>query len=815
MKMITSRKASLFAGISLIACPAAAFAQDAAAQTAAPATSATAPGATPTAEPGPPVTAQQGSAPGEIIVTANKREQKLNDVGITVAVVSGAQLQNRQINSLADLANTVPSLSYTTSANGTPVYTLRGIGFYETSLGSYPTVSTYVDEVPLAFPVLSSHSAYDLERVEVLKGPQGTLFGQNATGGAINYIAAKPSDKFGAGVDLTYGRFNQVIGDAYITGPITDTIQYRAAGRVERMDGWQISNSRPDDRNGKQRNYMGRLQVAFEPRDGMKFLVNANGWKDGGETQAPQYEGLQPQQAFLDPDIANAKFSPQTDRAADWTPGVPRKNNRFWQTSLRGDIDIIDGITLTSITAYTDYRQRQGDEGDGLPAESLDLPQDNGRIKDFSQEVRLSNGAHGRFRWVVGGNYEHSTVDQQVLLVFPDSSAHQTFGQVFGYPIGDGVTYSTDQKFRNYAFFGNAEYDVASTITLKGGVRYTNARDTANICSRDTSGEANSTGGFFYNILLGGAFGPYNGQCFVINNLPTTVNGVAPGSPGEYGGTLQQHNVSWKAGLDWKPRPGILVYVSAARGYKAGSFPTVSASVFSQYLPVKQESVLAYEGGFKATLIDRTLQFNAAGFYYDYSNKQLRSKVDDPTFGILDILQNIPKSTVAGFEIELNATPTRGLSINTAFTYLKATIDKFTGVNAAGLAANFDNTPIPFTPKYQVGTNVDYTFPVSDRLDAFVGGGLSYRSKTYSVVGGEFNPPTATPQGLPIFMIKDYALLDLRAGIKSHDDRWRLEVWGKNITNTYYYTNVVAATDTIGRYTGLPATYGVSVGYKF
>jgi iron complex outermembrane receptor protein len=814
MKMIVSRKALLSAGISLIACPTVVFAQDAAAQTAAPATFATAPGATPTIQPEPAPAAQQGGTPGEIIVTANKREQKLNDVGITVSVVSGAQLQNRQINSLADIANSVPSLSYTNSANGTPVYTLRGIGFYETSLGAYPTVSTYVDEVPLAFPVLSSHSAYDLERVEVLKGPQGTLFGQNATGGAINYIAAKPKDTFGAGVDLTYGRFNQVIGDAYITGPVTETIQYRVAGRVERMDGWQESNTRPGDTNGKQRNYMGRLQVAFEPKDGMKFLLNANGWKDGGQTQAPQYEGLQPQQAVLDPLIAAAKFSPQTDRAADWTPGLPYKNNRLLQASLRSDIDLFSNVTLTSITAYVDYKQNQRDDGDGLPTKSLDLTSDRGRIKSFSQELRLSNGSHSSFRWVTGANFEHSTVDQEVQLEFPNASSNTTFGEFLGYPISNAL-YTTDQKFQNYAFFGNAEYDVIPTVTLKGGVRYTNAKDTATICSVDTSGQPNNTGAFFYNVLHGGAFGPYAGQCFPINNLGTTVNGVAPGASGQYAGELHQHNISWKAGVDWKPRPGILVYVNVAKGYKAGSFPTVSASVFSQFLPVKQESVQSYEGGFKATLIDRTLQFNAAGFYYDYSNKQLRSKVDDPTFGILDILQNIPKSTVAGFEIELDATPTRGLSINTAFTYLKATIDKFTGINAAGLPGNFDGTPVPFTPKYQVGTNVDYTFAVSDRLDAFLGASLSYRSKTYSVVGGEFNPPTATPQGLPIFMIKEYALLDLRAGIKSHDDKWRIQVYGKNITNSYYYTNVVAATDTIGRYTGLPATYGVSVGYKF
>lgn len=268
-------------------------------------------------------TAERPQDSGEIVVTANKREQRLNDVGITVSVLSGDALQNRQINSLEDLANATPGLSFTNSANGTPVYTLRGVGFYETSLGAYPTVSAYVDEAPLAFPVLSSHSAYDLERVEILKGPQGTLFGQNATGGAINYIAAKPTDTLEAGGSLSYGRFNQVIGEAFISGPLAPNLGARLAGRIERADGWQVSNSRPGDRNGKVENYMGRLLINFDPTDRLRFKLNVNGWKDKSETQAPQYIALFPQAPpFLTPQLAASPFSAERPRASDWTPGV-------------------------------------------------------------------------------------------------------------------------------------------------------------------------------------------------------------------------------------------------------------------------------------------------------------------------------------------------------------------------------------------------------------------------------------------------------------------------------------------------------------
>ncbi|MFM2100423.1 MAG: hypothetical protein RLZZ366_1962, partial [Pseudomonadota bacterium] len=150
--------------------------------------------------------------PTEIIVTANKREENLNKVGLTITAIGAEALQTRRISSLEDIASVIPGLAYSTSTTNTPIFTLRGVGFQESSLGVYPAVSVYLDQTPLAFPILAAHSAYDLERIEVLKGPQGTLFGQNSTGGAINYIAAKPTKTLEAGGDIGYGRFGSIDG---------------------------------------------------------------------------------------------------------------------------------------------------------------------------------------------------------------------------------------------------------------------------------------------------------------------------------------------------------------------------------------------------------------------------------------------------------------------------------------------------------------------------------------------------------------------------------------------------------------------------
>lgn len=797
--MLFRTNAAVFLGVSMLALATQAFAQEVA----------TPPKADATAAP----EEQAHDNSDDIVVTANKREQNLNDVGLTVTAIGADELKEKRISDIADIAQSVPGFSFANSVNGTPIYTLRGVGFIEASLGAYPTVSTYVDEVPLPFPALSSHAIYDLERVEVLKGPQGTLFGQNATGGALNIIAAKPTDDFIGGVDLSYGRFNQMEAEGFVSGPLSDTLRARAAVRVERGDGWQQSNSRPGDTNGKTRNYMGRLLLEFEPSDGARFLLNVNGWVDKSDTQAPQYIGNQPQ-APLPPIVANAPFSPFKPRAADWTPGIPFRDNNFWQASLRGDIDVTDDITLTSISAFSHYDQRQGNDGDGLLATAVDLPLDIGKIKSYSQELRLANDPLSAFRWTVGANYEKSSVFQETGGNYTDTSVALQLGGL-GFNTFGFLTYTNDQDFRNYAFFGNVEFDVAANVTIKAGARYTNSKTEASLFSVAPAGDLTGTGAFFYAALLGGAFGPYNGQPYSINNLGETINGTAPGAPGIFTGAQSEDNISYRLGVDWKLDPDILFYANVSKGYKAGSFPAVSASVFSQYLPVTQESLMAYEAGLKATLLDGKFQFNGAAFYYDYKDKQLRSKTIEPIFGLLDVLQNIPKSSIKGFEFDATIRPADFFTVTTAFTYLDAKIDEFEGINAGGLTADFSGARMPFTPKYQVGVSANLDIPISANMNLFSGASLSFRSDTVAAIGGDENPTNAVPQSFKLFGIDDYATLDAHIGIKSSDDIWRLSIWAENITNTYYWNNAVIYTDTITRYAGKPATYGVAVSYNF
>lgn len=777
---------------------------------------------------GPSVSAQdapEGAAidsGSEIVVTAQKREQRLSDVGLTISAISGDTLKDRQIDSLEDIAASVPGLSFATTQNGTPVFTLRGVGYYETSLAAYPTVSSYLDEVPLTFPILSSHVAYDLERVEVLKGPQGILFGQNATGGAINYIAAKPRAEFGAGGSLTYGRFNQVDIEGYATGALADGVTARLSVRAEYGDPWQKSNSRPDAslppqasaELGRRQNLMGRFQLAVEPSDRVRLLFNVNGWIDKSDPQAPQYIGYALQNPIAPPGLIDAPVSPRNPRAADWTPNVPRRDNSMWQASLRGDFDVTDDITLTSISSYVRYRQDQADEGDGLPILNLDLVKNDGWIKSFSQEVRLANSGTGRLKWVVGANYEKSNVDQTVESNSPDSTATATFFQNFGYTLRTGY-YINEQDMRNYAFFGNVEVTPIDLVTVKAGVRYTNSRATNYSCMTDLTGLPNDLGGVFMDIIQGGRLGPYiPGSCLTVNDLGTAINGVPAGDSGAYTGKLSEDNISWRLGVDVKPNDDLLLYANVAKGYKAGGFPTTSATFMSQFQSVPQESVLSVEGGVKISALDRALQVNAAGFYYDYANKQLRGKVNNPIFGILDQLVGVPGSRIYGGEIELNLRPAKGLTLNSSFTYIEAEITDYTGVDPNNQVRDFSGTRIPFTPKYQFAASADYEFDVG-AVRASLGATVNARSKTVGSIGGDINPTSAVPNNFLLRGIDGYTLVDLRASIYDPDRSWRVGIWGKNVANKYYWHNAVAGYDTFVRYAGMPATYGVTVSFEY
>ncbi|EZP73195.1 TonB-dependent receptor [Novosphingobium resinovorum] len=744
--------------------------------------------------------AQPTAGVGEIIVTAQKRSESLNKVGLTIQALSSDDLVKQGVNSVSDLAKVIPALTVANSIYNTPVYTLRGVGFYENSLAAYPAVSVYVDEVPMPFPALVGTAALDVERVEVLKGPQGTLFGQNATGGAINYIAAKPTADFKAGVNASIDSFGEVDASGFVSGPISDTLRVRVAAKTAQGGAWQKSQTRPDDdKLGDKELYMGRVLLDWTPTDRLSVSLNVNGMIDKSDPQAGQYIALFPQVGPVGAGLAATPFAPSKPRTADWNPNRrPKGDDRQWQAALRADYELSDSLKLTSITSYVDFSRKQVNDPDGVAVESLEFLFD-GSLKSFSQELRIASNGSGPFSWIVGGNFEHTTSKE-----FADQYAGQSSVVAnLGFPANTN-TFFLNSQIDNYAVFANADYEILPGLTVKGGVRYTKSQRDAQTCTRDAG---NGGAAAFFTAVstqVRQAIDPTAAPTPAIPVGGCVTLDEATFLPTLYEGSLDQDNVSWRGGIDYQALPELLLYANVSKGYKAGSFLFTNASSTAQFAPVTQESVLAFEGGFKASMLDRRMQFNLAGFYYKYTDKQIRGKRIDPVFGVLDALVNVPKSSLMGVEAEIMAEPVDGLNLRLGGTYVDTRIDEYTGVGFNGGVQDFEGNPIPFAPKLSVNGSADYEFALSEGVSAFLGGTATHNSSTYSVI-----------DTVPTAKLKDYTLVDLRAGLSFSDDAYRLTVFANNVTNEYYYTNAPILYDTQVRYTGRPASYGVALAARF
>jgi outer membrane receptor protein involved in Fe transport len=746
---------------------------------------------------------------------------------MSITAATQTELVEKGITNPAGLTRIEPSLQFSPSPYGTPVYTIRGVGYFEQSLAATPAVSIYQDEVPYLYPVMSKGAMLDLDHVEILKGPQGILFGQNATGGAINFDAARPTSSLAAGMDATYGRFNATHFDGFLSGPLTSTLFARLALSLDEGGAWQRSETR-DDSLGNKDLKIGRLILDWQPNDKFAASVNLNGFSDQSDSQAgqlyairfgsPQYispvtpaqlatpAGYLPNPAFAATYPSQIKaqlaepMNPSNDQQADWVAGThPHLDETYYQGSLKMDYTASEAVTLTSITSYERYIQHDQEDiaGEAVSTVSGTL---NGNVSSVYQELR----AHGaildrRLNWLVGLNYEHDTTTEYPLFDhYFTSSTYLTGGSPYSAlpiaPFTEVVTPNVADADTK-AVFANVDYNFTSQIIGHAGARYTQSDQSFGGCA----GVADP--------LSSVLFGKPALQC--ATTLPN-------GTRGEYFTRLNQNNLPWHLGLDWKFAPDNMVYVSISKGFKAGTSPALGASIYQQLTPVKQEELQAYEIGIKSALLQRTLTLTAAYFHYDYNNKQELGRFPaPPPFVDLLALVNIPRSKVDGFEATGVWRPVRGLALNAAVTYLDSRVSgNFINYGPYVISGtdtvNFKGEAFPFTPTWSLNYGARYDWPLNDKLGAYVSLDGSYQTQTSSAFGD-----TAAHAEGPSLDNKAYGLLNLTVGVQSDDGHWREELWGKNVTNTYYWNSAFYEFDPVVRYTGMPATYGVTVSYRY
>jgi iron complex outermembrane recepter protein len=753
--------------------------------------------------------ADEVSSLDQIVVTAQKRSESVDKVGMSINAVSGDALSNRGVADVADLVKVIPSFTYTPTLFATPVYIIRGVGLNDSGYASSPAVSVYVDQVALPYPVMTQGATLDLERVEVLKGPQGTLFGENSTGGAINYIGAKPTSEFATGGDFSIARFNKTTVDGYVSGPLTDTLNARVAVRTVNGGAYQESLTRPRDYRGNNQQLYGRLLLDFRPMDKFTVAVNLNAWNDQSETLAPQLAAIIVKPKSY-PSLLSSPTAPRDPTYADWLASYPtRKNDKFYQLTSREDYELTDILTLTAITAYqhADLYRPVSYSGSGAPV----LDNTNfGSLENFNQELRLAADADA-YSWLVGANFDHTVSDENSALIAAEYSANQPVPFIGPFTAASGYS---QQRITTKAAFANLQYKLTDALSAQGGVRYTDVAHSAANCEYDPTTAQNFT--TLLNFLEGvfqatpgspsKTIPPYG--CFSLNPQQNfTPQGV-------YYQQLPEHNVSWRFGLNYTLGNGALLYVNDSRGYKSGIIPNIAATSVQQYAPAKQERLDAYEAGVKLPLAQRRVEVTGATYFYKYADKQVRASIVDPVFGAEETTLTVPKSEVWGAETGISARPIPELtvSLNAAYTHAAVSGAGFVQpiVNLAGQLSHFGGSTLPYTPKVTGNVDLQYSKPVSFRgasLVALLGASGNYQSSeeaTYQIVGAKN----------AAYTIPSYALLDLRAGLGTENGTWKVLFWGRNVTNKFYITAVNQSSDTRMRYVGEPRTYGITVSYR-
>jgi outer membrane receptor protein involved in Fe transport len=790
-------------------------------------------------------TASSEQAFAEIIVTARKQSEAINDVPMSISAATGETLESRGVSAVEDLAKIVPTLSNQVGTYGNQNYNIRGIGNLSDSIASSPTVAIYVDQAPLAFSNQAQGLTYDLARVEVLKGPQGTLFGQNATGGLVNFVPNAPGREFDVGLRATYGSFNTLNFDGFANIPISDTLAVRIAGLVETGDGWQKSISRPSDRLGKRDFWAGRVMVKWEPADTVRFLLNLNGFQNRSESQAPQYAGFFPASTTGAPrvkpnfdavDALYATLNLKDNRLADWVDGVQLENDADqYQIALRSEFDLSDSITLTSLTNYVNYDQHLTIDTQGVPFVSL-ISRVPGTIETFSQELRLSGKIGASTKWMIGGSYQHDIVHSGTdasgnlsNAILPSFTVDSFYGRINAglppLPVGFVTGFSTDPNYigfstienhnvRTLGIFGSLDQDLTDTLSLQLSARYTDSRNRFSGCFKDSGdGRLAAAAAGLPNFPNNTAAGQCNTA--LDNGVPGFGNiaNFVPATVGLAQFNLNDTNVAWRAGLNWQPHKGTLLYANVTRGYKAGAFPRVPALDKVQLTPAPQEQLTAYEVGFKQT-IGRIAQVNAAAFYYDYKDKQTVGNFVSVFAGNLPAAVSIPKSRAYGFEMDATVRPIEGLTATVGGAYLDTKIisSQLNGVDGVPQAAidpltnstySLTGLTFPTTSKWSWTADVEYRLPLGSDSALYLGASPRYRSSFITVLSSS-----------PLVKVPGYTLLDLRAGVELQDGRWRIEAWGRNVTDKYYLVNISRTGDGLARLTGRPATFGVTVAFK-
>ena len=730
----------------------------------------------------------------EIIVTAQKRAQSAQDVPIAITSLTGDEIDELGMRSAADVQYQIPGLivSYS-STNAIPNFVLRGIGLNDfTAIQSSP-VAVHVDEVYYGNSTLLNFLLFDIERVEALKGPQGTLYGRNSTGGSVNFFSNKPGGEFEAGLDLGYGNYEAYTIDGFVSGPLGETLSGRVSFSVTQQDGGPYSHPTLGE-IGEQDRYAVRGQLLWDVSEDLSAHLLVFGGQD--DSEGNQYEGVptftnDAEFNICDPVVAgNLGLSGAC--SFDGEGAILRDDDDPYtlQKGLinRDEIDAFGVVfnagydlgfaTLTSISAYNTVDRKSQEDADGTVVRSIDVGYETD-FEQFSEEVRLSSPDDGRWVWTLGLFYSTDELE---------TPRTETDAGDFDFRQNHAYILETD----SFAAFLHNEFRLTERFSVTAGIRYTD--------------EERSFKGGTINVDFGS--GPTADGEFVASPgpLPGDFSDPSVFDEAYIDREIGFNEVSWSVGASMDISDTVMVYAGISNGFKSGGF--IGDITVQEILqePYDEETLTAYEIGMKSDLLDGALRWNTSLFYYDYEDAILALSVDGT--GVVDSLlinENAADAEVYGVESEIWLAPVEDLDIKFGVTWLDTETEGIP-TSPFNVQERLDGNELPYAPEFSANGMIRYQMPVAEGWK----GHAQFDFTTLSDHWGESD-------NINFSELDGYTLLNARVGLGSATDNWSVGVWCKNLTDKEYfiYVNNLQAFGSILRTPGIPRTYGVDVSLRF
>lgn len=753
-----------------------------------------------------------------IVVTAEKRSESLQNVPVSVTALTSAQLGNMKLDTASDLVTQVPNLQVNgIVGEGSPLFSLRGVSMFDYSLNQSSPVASYIDEVYKGNFTLFGVELYDLERVEVLRGPQGTLYGKNTTGGAINFITHKPGFDTEGDIKVGLGNYNRrEVEGAFQTAIIPDRVAARLAFTYTKVDGF-IQNVLPGhpDMEGTDQ-YGVRLSVLFKASEDLNFILRLSKSMQDPQNYAIIDGRVAPPNSIPPGGVGFTGYFRTQDGTATGVPltnyqvaqdYTPRRRQDNEAAELTAEWSITPSNRLTSITSWDEGNLLNPEGTDGAPYQIWSIPY-IGKTRQFTQDLRITSTGDTALQYIVGAYYQHEAIFNSTENEIFTDPAFNTFndyrdcvassftpgsGYDAGVNINLGCDYfnSFDQIRNSWAVYTDDSYKVADFITLRAGLRY----------NHDNAAQKNAL-----NQLRGSDQVPIANLGFFTTQPDGSVGPTLelPGTPGYEAAVSQTrsqflHNtaVTGRAGVDVNLSSDAMLYFNFSKGYRSAAFNAQFLFTPDDLTTVKPEDLNSYEVGFKTAWLNHRVQVNGAAFHYQYKNQQIINVY--PT-GQQPLI-NLGRSKIDGGELEIVGRPVRALTLRASAGFLHSEVQE--GTLSTG---PINGQQLPYAPHISGTVSADWEAFAMNFATINLHVDTNYNSKQFLALPNE----DAISQG-------GYATTNGRLSLKGSSGSWEVGVWSRNLTNKFYLTNAV---DVQGfgfdyRHVGTPRMYGVDAQYHF